>query len=453
MFKLVNFILNCKLQNKSDIEFKNLIINSGFVFLFRLLGLIFGFILTFLITKFYGTEILGIYTLSFTMLTVVAVLSRLGLDEALVKIVSGLMISGKKREVYSTYKFCFQTTFITAVILTIIFYLSSNFFSNLFDNKKLDSALKIISLSIVPYALLKINSDLFKGMKETKYFSYFQTGSVFLLISIFIILFRILTLSSNVLFISIIVSSIFILIISILIVNKFFNEPIKRDFNISKINLLKLSIPMMVTSSMFMVLSWTDNLLLGFFLKEQNVGIYFVTYKISLIISFGLFAVNSVISPKFSESYHKNDLMQLKKTAIYSAKLNFYLGLILTTLLFFCIKFILSIYGEEFKIAYRTFYILIIGQLFNTICGSVLNLLNMTGKEILVSLIILSAAILNFTLNYYLIPIMESSKYFIGIEGAALSSTICLIYWNVLGLFFVKKYYGFLMIPFLNKLK
>ena len=91
MFKLVNFILNCKLQNKSDIEFKNLIINSGFVFLFRLLGLIFGFILTFLITKFYGTEILGIYTLSFTMLTVVAVLSRLGLDEALVKIVSGLM--------------------------------------------------------------------------------------------------------------------------------------------------------------------------------------------------------------------------------------------------------------------------------------------------------------------------------------------------------------------------
>ena len=95
--------------------------------------------------------------------------------------------------------------------------------------------------------------------------------------------------SSNVLFISIIVSSIFILIISILIVNKFFNEPIKRDFNISKINLLKLSIPMMVTSSMFMVLSWTDNLLLGFFLKEQNVGIYFVTYKISLIIRFSFF--------------------------------------------------------------------------------------------------------------------------------------------------------------------
>ena len=110
-------------------------------------------------------------------------------------------------------------------------------------------------------------------------------------------------------------------------------------------------------------------------------------------------------------------------------------------------------YGEEFKIAYRTFYILIIGQLFNTLCGSVLNLLNMTGKEILVSLIILSAAVLNFTLNYYLIPIMESSKYFNGIEGAAISSTICLIYWNVLGLFFVKKYYGFLMIPFLNKLK
>ena len=71
----------------------------------------------------------------------------------------------------------------------------------------------------------------------------------------------------------------------------------------------------------------------------------------------------------------------------------------------------------------------------------------MTGYEKLVSKIILSAALLNIVLNYYLIPLFHLSPHFLGIEGAALSSTICLIYWNTIGLYFVYKHHGFIMFP------
>ena len=71
----------------------------------------------------------------------------------------------------------------------------------------------------------------------------------------------------------------------------------------------------------------------------------------------------------------------------------------------------------------------------------------MTGNEKLVSKIVLSAALLNVMLNYYLIPIFEAYDSWSGIEGAAIASSICLIYWNALGLYFVYKHHGFLMFP------
>ena len=84
---------------------------------------------------------------------------------------------------------------------------------------------------------------------------------------------------------------------------------------------------------------------------------------------------------------------------------------------------------------------------FGTMIGSVLNFLNMTGYEKIVSKIVLSAALLNIGLNYYLIPIFEAHDNWSGIEGAAVASSICLIYWNALGLYFVYKHHGFLMFP------
>ena len=203
----------------------------------------------------------------------------------------------------------------------------------------------------------------------------------------------------------------------------------------------------MLTSSMFLVLSWTDNLFLGRFLSEDQVGIYFIAFKFGLIISLSLFAVNSIAAPKFSELSTAIDKNRLRKLAMQSVKLNLWSSLPVFLLLIFSVEWLLSLYGSSFLIAKRCVYILAVGQLYNALSGSVLNFLNMTGHEKLVSKIILSAAILNVALNYYLIPYFDASDYWLGIEGAALSSMICLIYWNTLGVYYVYRYHGFLMFP------
>jgi O-antigen/teichoic acid export membrane protein len=211
--------------------------------------------------------------------------------------------------------------------------------------------------------------------------------------------------------------------------------------------LMKISLPMMLTSSMFLVLNWTDNLFLGRFLSEDQVGIYFIAFKFGLIISLSLFAVNSIAAPKFSELSSAIDTSKLRKLAMQSVKLNLWSAIPVFVLLIFSAEWLLSLYGSSFVVAKRCVYILAFGQLYNALSGSVLNFLNMTGHEKLVSKIIVSAALLNVVLNYYLIPWFESSEGWLGIEGAAISSMMCLIYWNSLGIYFVYKYHGFIMFP------
>jgi len=444
LFKKYINILLTKLQ--LDFNLRELLRGSAIVFLFKFLGLFSGYVLSYIITKHYGEETLGIYSLSFTLLSFVVVLSRMGLDEAMVKVISDLFYMNKQGQAKDAYlKSAFLILLVSALFSVLVFQ-SADFIATWFDNESLTKAFKIISYTIVPYALIKVNADTLRGMKKMKAFSYLQVGSLFLLMSI-VLLLGIQFLNETVYL------PIYSLLIATIVVCLWSFVLLKRNFKVNNTGtekikrLMKISLPMMLTSSMFLVLSWTDNIFLGRFLSEDQVGIYFIAFKLGLIISLSLFAVNSIAAPKFSELSIANDQVLLKRLAMQSANLNLGSSLPVFIILIFTTEWLLSLYGNSFIIAKYCVYILAVGQLFNALSGSVLNFLNMTGNEKLVSKIVLSAALLNIILNYYLIPIFEAYDTWSGIEGAAIASSICLIYWNVLGLYFVYKHHGFLMFP------
>jgi len=444
LFKKYINILLTKLQ--LDFNLRELLRGSAIVFLFKFLGLFSGYVLSYIITKHYGEETLGIYSLSFTLLSFVVVLSRMGLDEAMVKVISDLFYMNKQGQAKDAYlKSAFLILLVSALFSVLVFQ-SADFIATWFDNESLTKAFKIISYTIVPYALIKVNADTLRGMKKMKAFSYLQVGSLFLLMSI-VLLLGIQFLNETVYL------PIYSLLIATIVVCLWSFVLLKRNFKVNNTGtekikrLMKISLPMMLTSSMFLVLSWTDNIFLGRFLSEDQVGIYFIAFKLGLIISLSLFAVNSIAAPKFSELSIANDQVLLKRLAMQSANLNLGSSLPVFIILIFTTEWLLSLYGNSFIIAKYCVYILAVGQLFNALSGSVLNFLNMTGNEKLVSKIVLSAALLNIILNYYLIPIFEAYDTWSGIEGAAIASSICLIYWNALGLYFVYKHHGFLMFP------
>ena len=102
-------------------------------------------------------------------------------------------------------------------------------------------------------------------------------------------------------------------------------------------------------------------------------------------------------------------------------------------------KELLSIFGQEFIVGSTVLVTLTIGQLINAACGSVINVLNMVGDQIAARNIIIFATSINLVLNYFLI----SS---IGIEGAAIATTISTLTWNSLAVLYIYKKYNFLSI-------
>ena len=68
----------------------------------------------------------------------------------------------------------------------------------------------------------------------------------------------------------------------------------------------------------------------------------------------------------------------------------------------------------------------------NVFFGSVIYILDMTGKQNVSRNILLFTAVVNIVLNWYLIPIY-------GIKGAAIATAISILFWNIIGIIYVKK--------------
>ncbi len=106
----------------------------------------------------------------------------------------------------------------------------------------------------------------------------------------------------------------------------------------------------------------------------------------------------------------------------------------------------MGFFGKEFISGFRALMIMSFGQFVNAFCGSVGYLLTMTGNQNTFKNIFLLSAILNLILCFLLIPVF-------GFDGAAMSFSVSMIFWNVVSLLIVKKKFGFVTyyLPFLKK--
>ena len=198
--------------------------------------------------------------------------------------------------------------------------------------------------------------------------------------------------------------------------------------------------PMLLTSSMFMMMNWTDTLFLGYYCPGADVGIYNIVKKISLLITISLFAVNAVAEKQFARFYVQRDIGALKRLGLQIAWVNTLVAAPIFLVIVLFPLFFINFFGPGFSEGKLLLIILCVAQLFSAICGSVLNLLNMAGHERVVSRILAGATLANLGLNIWLIPLL-------GMYGAAISSLVSTLGWGLAGLYYVRKYFKFWMLP------
>ena len=435
-----------KIKNKInvDLHLKELLKGSFIAFVLRIIGIGLGYVFTFLITIGYGAKGMGVFALSFTLLQISSVIGRLGMDMALLRFVAEYSSQGKWKVVIDIYRKAIKLVLPFSIIVSIVvFFLSPDIAKFVFKKPYLEPYFKIVSLGIVPFVLLFIHTESLRGLKKIKEYMLLQQVGIFILASMllglitFLIKNTLTTANSKLAFlnqipISTYIFSVFILSLiafitwkkqlSIQSVNHLTTNPIDQSLSYSTI--LSVSIPMLFSSSLALILGWTDIIMLGIFRTEEEVGIYNVVLKVSMITSIALMAINTIAAPKFAEFWGKKDLEGLAKVAQQSTKLIFWTSFPVLLLFLISPKPILGIFGEEFKQGAVTLMILTVGQFVNATVGSVGYILQMTGKQKVFQNILIFAILVNIFLSYILIP-----KY--GLIGAALSSASCMIFWNI----------------------
>ena len=150
---------------------KDILNKSSRVFSLRIISIISGFYLMYLITNIFGAEGMGIFALSQTILMVMVMLSVFGTDTASLKYSSQYVSNNDYSKLNSFYFSILKFVIVSSIFVSIIFFQRRvvSFLINL-----LNYSLFFISLSILPMSFININSESLRGIGRYSLFSTFR---------------------------------------------------------------------------------------------------------------------------------------------------------------------------------------------------------------------------------------------------------------------------------------
>ncbi len=195
---------------------------------------------------------------------------------------------------------------------------------------------------------------------------------------------------------------------------------------------IRLGWPFMVSTLSGILLAWSDVLVAGLFLPANEVGSYSVAGRIVMVSALFLQAVNSITAPKFAKRYSTGDMAALRSLYRRTSQLLFLVSSVFTLAIFVFAPNILSLFGEEFRIAAHALRILAVGQFINVALGNVGTFLLMTGEEKFFQRTLIFSAGLNIFLALTLV------QHF-GLNGVAVSTCVTTILWNVVAYLRVRR--------------
>lgn len=431
-----NFLKRHINENK---HIKDIVHGAGFTFVAKIIGVFAGLGTSLIIARYYGTEMVGTLAIINAILTIGVVFSLMGTDVAILRLVPEYQQKYSLRSVVKLHQKMTILVIFFSLTMSIGLFFSSPFICKaILHDDSMQFFVRLTACVIFFKALSTLNMETIRGLQQVKVYAFMHLshfGLNFLLIAFLTLFFfhknnPLYAIFTNLFIIFLVLFPLVIYLI------KRIKTVTKREHLISFKEIISLSFPMFLTSSILMVIYYSDTLMLGIFSTEHEVGIYAISLKLALLTNFVLTSVNSIAAPKFSQLYHSGDLEQLGFVARQSTRIAFWATIpIILIYIVFGYK-ILELFGLEFTAGYHALLFLMIGQLVNVAAGSVGLFLDMTGHEKIFRNIVVTSGVINIVLNLILIP-----RYHI--NGAAIASMISIISWNVLAALYIKKKFGF----------
>jgi O-antigen/teichoic acid export membrane protein len=204
---------------------------------------------------------------------------------------------------------------------------------------------------------------------------------------------------------------------------------------------LAVSLPILLVEGFYLLLSYTDVLVLQQFRSSEEVGIYFAVVKTLALVSFIHYAMSATTAHRFAEYNAQGDKERLSAYVTHAIQWTFWPSLAATLVLLAFGKPLLWLFGPQFVVGYDIMFIAAIGLVVRSAIGPVERLLNMLGHQHICALAYALAFVMNVALCVALVPRW-------GGYGAAAATTISLAFETVLLFAIVRRRLGLHVLAF-----
>ncbi|MEP6837335.1 MAG: polysaccharide biosynthesis C-terminal domain-containing protein, partial [Bradyrhizobium sp.] len=183
-------------------------------------------------------------------------------------------------------------------------------------------------------------------------------------------------------------------------------------------------LPLVVIAATEAVMNRSGVLVLGWIGSTTDAGIYALAFSISFMVALPRAAVNTLLAPTISDLFirkqHHTLQILIARTAMWTlcgaAGSAIALAIIADPLL--------AWFGRGYEAGVPALRILLVGQVLAASCGSQLSIMIMTGCERGAALLLILSAFINILLSAGLVDL-------IGLTGAAMSTTLTFVIWNI----------------------
>jgi O-antigen/teichoic acid export membrane protein len=204
---------------------------------------------------------------------------------------------------------------------------------------------------------------------------------------------------------------------------------------------LAVSLPILMVEGFYLLLSYTDVLVLQQFRSSEEVGVYFAVVKTLALVSFIHYAMAATTAHRFAEYHALGDKPRLEAYVAHAINWTFWPSLAATVLLLALGKPLLWLFGPQFVVGYDIMFIAAIGLVVRSAIGPVERLLNMLGHQHICALAYALSFVMNLVLCVVLVPRF-------GGHGAAAATSISLAFETVLLFWIVRQRLGLHVLAF-----
>tara|TARA_B100000575_G_C23120188_1_gene648116 strand:+ start:188 stop:1471 length:1284 start_codon:yes stop_codon:yes gene_type:complete len=403
------------------------------VIFFRIFAAFSSLAMTIAISRSLSINDAGLFFLAMTIITVLVNVSTMGFTTTTVRYVAQNAALEKWNVVRGLIRYALSSVIIFSAIVFFIGLLFSSNISDFLQKSDLIKPLRVMLIALPLLVVIHIIAHAFQGIHR-------QLISVSLLnifpqLSVLFLVFLSNFFEYNTSALSI---SFFFLIgvlmsLSLGCFKWFSQEKLNTNIDLSLVKKFSNSAkPIWLVVVMSTLVQWSSLLVLGIYESSEDVALYSVAHRVSLLVSLILVAVNSVASPNFAALSGKNEKNSLRESFNMSNRLIIFLGLPCIFLIILLSDIVMGLFGANYIDGSKLLIILIIGQAFNVLTGSVGVILNMRGFEDDLKKAVLIASLTAIFASMILIPLY-------GVIGAALATAFAIAMQNLVCSIYVWK--------------